>query len=654
MKLRFRYMMKSVFFIFHFSLVFLFLSSCSQNESVTEYDIVKSTFFDNMNGGISDMQFWKTSVILNVDVQTKSPVKLWLLSNTSGGGTLYDFAETSASGSVCLTAPQGVGNTLYIVTECEKEIRSTAVVLSGRGDETIALDMEKVNTAKGGSVLLQESDMEMLVRKQVRRNASSASSLYGRSILGNAQYYEFSQQQMQSYYPMMDMVIREGVTAKENRLNVDYELESNGPFDITWIAGNCTSNTPHVLGYYYHTPGTYADIKYVDICETEIYDYIDGLAKVQYKINNEAASEYDVIPDFWYDANFDMNDRWGQTPNLKARADDDCWNSMAVYERYNKNMTSLRGISFTIDVPKGMRVGFYDRAENDLCPEQYDRLVKKGVVPYTTREKFKGTSYSAEGMNIVYANGNYRSFIKPMEHVMWMGMENRVRGADLDCNDVMFGVTVEMDIYKPTVEEPDLKPEAEFIDKMPWTLAFEDAARQGDFDFNDAVIKIAPDYEKHECNVKVLAAGSTYRMYLHYDGPDGDVNLGEIHSLLNKNANSGDLTKINTTSSVATVQFVDIGNVSWPKNYTMANDAKRFYIEVQRGNCKNCGDILSLPESPGEMPSAILVAGEWKWPMEGISIFSVYNNFSNWAKDVTNVSYWGWYNSPKNDSYVSY
>lgn len=654
MKLRFRYMMKSVFFIFHFSLVFLFLSSCSQNESVTEYDIVKSTFFDNINGGISDMQFWKTSVTLNVDVKTKSPVKLWLLSNTSGGGTLYDFAETSASGSVCLTAPQGVGNTVYIVTECKKEIRATTVVLSGRGGETIVLDMEKVNAAKGGLGLLQENDVEMLSRKQVRRNVSTAASLYGQSILGNAQYYEFTAQQMQDYYSLMDMVIRESVTAKENHLNVDYELESNGPFDITWIAGNCTSNTPHVLGYYYHTAGTYADIKYVDICETEIYDYIDGLAKVQYKINNEAASEYDVMPDFWYDANFDMYDRWGQTPNLKVRADDDCWNAMAVYERYKKNMTSLRGISFTIDVPKGMRVGFYDRAENDLCPEQYDRLVKKGVVPYTTREKFKGTSYSAEGMNIVYENGNYRSFIKPMEHVMWMGMENRVRGADLDCNDVIFGVTAEMDIYKPTVEEPDLKPEAEFDDKMPWTLAFEDAIRQGDFDFNDAVIKIAPDYEKQECNVKVLAAGSTYRMYLHYDGPDGDVNLGEIHELLNKNANGGDLTKINTTNSVATVRFADIGNVSWPSGYTIANDAKRFYIEVQRGSCKDCGDILCLPESPGEMPEAILVAGDWKWPMEGISIFSVYNNFSNWAKDVTNVSYWGWYNSPKNDSYVSY
>lgn len=655
MKLHFRYMMKSVFFIFHFSFVFLFLSSCSQNESVSEYDIVKSTFFDNINGGISDMQFWKTSVTLNVDVQTKSPVKLWLLSNTSGGGTLYDFAEAKQSGSVCLTAPQGVGNTVYIVTECKKEIRATTVVLSGRGDETIMLDMEKVNAAKGDLGLLRENDVEMLARKQVRRNASTASSLYGQSILGNAEHYEFTEQQMQDYYSMMDLMTKESVNAKtENHLNVDYELESNGPFNITWVAGNCMSVYSNVLGYYYHSPGTYSDIKYVDICETEVYDYIDGLAKVQYKVNEAAATEYDILPDTWYDANFDIDDCWDVGAKVTARKDDDCWNTMAVYNRYHKNITSIRGITFTVDVPKGKRVGFYNRENTKPRPEQYDRLVKKGVPPYTTRDKFMGTSYSAEGMNIINAKGNFRSFIYPMENIMWMGMEDITDGGDLDCNDVIFGVTAEMDIYKPSIEEPDLKPEAEFDDKMPWTLAFEDAIRQGDFDFNDAVIKIAPDYEKHECNVKVLAAGSTYRMYLHYDGPNGDVNLGEIHELLNKNANGGDLTKINTTNSVATVRFADIGNVSWPSGYTIANDAKRFYIEVQRGSCKDCGDILCLPESPGEMPEAILVAGDWKWPMEGISIFSVYNNFSNWAKDVTNVSYWGWYSFPKNDSYVSY
>ena len=655
MKLHFRYIMKSVFFIFHFSFVFLFLSSCSQNESVSEYDIVKSTFFDNMNGDISDMQFWKTSVTLNVDVKTKSPVKLWLLSNTSGGGTLFDFAETQQSGSVCLTAPQGLGNTMYIVTECEKEIRATTVVLSGRGDETIVLDMEKVNAAKGGLGLLQENEVETLSRKLGRRNVSTAPSLYGQSILGNAQYYEFTAQQMQDYYSMMDKMTADRFSPEKGyNLDVDYELESNGPFNIVWVAGNVATNQSHILGYYYHSPGTYMDIKYVDICETEIYDYIDGLAKVQYKVNENMSEKYDIIPNTWYDANFDLRDSWGMAPSLSSRANDDCWNTMAVYGRYKRNITNVRGISFTVDVPKGMRLGFYLRADNEPSPQQYDRLVKKGVPPYTTREKFKGTNFSAEGMNIPSSKGNFRSFIEPLDEVTWMGMEDILTGGDLDCNDVTFGVTVDLDIYKPTIEEPDLKPEAEFDDKMPWTLAFEDAIRQGDFDFNDAVIKIAPDYEKQICNVKVLAAGSTYRMYLHYDGPNGDVNLGEIHSLLNKKANDGDLTRINTTSSMTTVQFADIGNVSWPSCYTIANDAKRFYIEVQRGSCKDCGDVLSLPESPGEMPEAILVAGEWKWPKEGISIFSVYNNFSNWAKDVTNVSYWNWYNSPKNDSYVSY
>lgn len=635
------------------------LFSCSQNESVSEYDITKDSFFGNINGNVSKMQYWRTAVELNVNVQTKNTTKLWLLSNTSGGGTLYDFAEVKESGSVCLTAPQGVGKTLYIVTECNKEVRATTIKLSGEGTETIDLDIEQINAAKSDADMLIDNYVELPeVRRQNRRNASSNQSLYGESILGNAHYYEFSPEQMQSYFSMMDIMSIESVDAKTgNGLNVDYELESNGPFTFTWVAGNCASIYSHILGYYYHSPGTYSDIKYVDVCETETYDYIDGLAKVQYKVNEDAATEYDILADTWYDANFDMHDRWGKTTSVKAREGDDCWNSMAVYERYGKKMTNVRGISFTIDVPKGKRVGFYDRADSDACPEQYDRLVKKGVPPYTTREEFKATSFSAEGMNIPYSKGNYRSFVESLENVTWMGMENNARGGDLDCNDVIFGITVDLSIYKPSIEEPDLRPEAEYGDRMPWTIAYDDAAREPDFDFNDAVIKISPNYDKQTCNVKVLAAGSTTRMYLHYDGPDGDQNLGEIHELLNKNENKNEneneLTKINTTSSVATVEPVDIGNVSWPKNYSMTNDAKRFYIEVQRGTCKDCSNILTLSDTPGEMPQAILVAGEWKWPMEGVKIFSAYNQFSNWAKDITNTSFWNWYDNPSSGTYVS-
>ena len=42
-----------------------------------------------------------------------------------------------------------------------------------------------------------------------------------------------------------------------------------------------------------------------------------------------------------------------------------------------------------------------------------------------------------------------------------------------------------------------------------------------DFDFNDAVIRIQPDDENETCGITLMAVGSSEKMYLHYDGPDG-------------------------------------------------------------------------------------------------------------------------------------
>ena len=111
---------------------------------------------------------------------------------------------------------------------------------------------------------------------------------------------------------------------------------------------------------------------------------------------------------------------------------------------------------------------------------------------------------------------------------------------------------------------------------------------------------------------------------------------------------------INTTQQAPQTDFVSIGNVAWPKNYSMKEDARRFYIEVKRGTCKDCSDILSLPDSEGQLPQAILVAGEWKWPMEGVSITRAYASFAQWAKNSTETSYWKWYKNASYNNVVEY
>ncbi len=618
-------------------------TSCS-SDSFSEYERVKASFLTDIDGEISGGQMWRTAVKLNVKVVSNAPTQLWLMS-AEEDGTLYDYRETVANSTTTMVAPQGQGNTFYLVGVSGLEKNVVTVNLSGKTVENVVLNFQETNSSKVPSIFQAKAAESFSDRMKAPYN-----SLYGKSILGNSVHNQLTDEQLAEGFNMLETSYIEFVPAKNLGLNCNYELESNGDFEITWYAGNCMSYTPHILGYYYHSPGTYDDITYVDISETEIYDYIDGKAKVQYKVNQDAADRYGIVADNWYDANFDMGDTFEDAhPNMAVRAGDDAYNTMAVYDRYGSDITAIRGISFTIKVPKGMRVGFYDRIDDVAQPEQYDRLVKMGIKPYTSRAKFKAMNFSCEAMNM-NIKGSYRSCIVESGHAYWLGMENDYTGGDLDCNDVIFQISSKLDIYMPDIVTPEIKPNVFPGDKMPWTLAFEDVYRNADFDFNDAVIKLEPDYENERCCVTVMAAGSTDKMYLHYDGPDGDVNLGEIHELLGGKSNS----PINTTSTMPTASFVQIDCVPWSRDYDIQQDARRFYIEVKRGTCTDCTDILQLPDAPGQLPQALLVANEWKWPREGVSINTAYKTFANWCKDITKTAYWSWYTYPNSNSCVNY
>lgn len=623
------------------------LASCAA-DSQYESERTQANFVNTLGGAVSPQQWWKTAVTLNVNVTTPSSAKLWLMSGNDKG-TLFDYKEIETSGSFKMIAPQGKGNTLYLVSVCNRQKDVQEITLTGKTEENVNVSIELRQVENGEFSTYAKTASEAIDNHVVVQNETRiTSSLYGSSIAGNAKHNELTAEQLTDALDLLDRAYQEHIPARSLGANCDYELKSNGDFYITWFAGNCQSSSPHILGYYYHTPGTYDDIQYVDLSETEMYDYIDGLAKVQYKVNGVTAKQYGVQSDHWYDANFDMGDLFDrQQPYISARKGDDAYNTMAVFSRYGNNITNLRGISFTIKVPAGMYVGFYDRVENHSQPEQYDRFVKMGIRPYTSREKFKAMNFSCEAMNM-NMNGPYRSSVFKTDHALWLGMENDYTGGDLDCNDVMFEVSADLEIHHPSIVEPDLKPFGEYDDLMPWTLAFEDLGRNADFDFNDAVIQLIPDLEQELCCVMVKAAGTNSRMYLHYDGPDGDVSLGEIHELLS--GNSSEI--INTKTAVPESPFVQVDCVKWPKGYTMQQDAHRFYIEVKRGDCADCGDVITLAEEPGKMPEALLVAGEWKWPKEGVDIMKAYPSFKQWAKDNTDMKYWNWYANPTADMVV--
>lgn len=637
------------------------ICSCS-TEDATEQERIYSEFINSLGGNVSAQQWWRTSVTLTVNVTTDEPVKMWLLFTQNEMTVLCDYKELSTSGTVTMTAPQGQGDTLNLTYVYKKKMYTQSIVLSGKSQEFVSLNTASTTRAHS-------------------RADSTPESLSGSSIRGNAEYYQFTTPQLDDYYSMMNYS-KNNVDAKVQGLNTNYELKSHGPFYITWVNGYEAEQRSRILGYYYHSPYTYDDMEYVDLSETHKWDYIDGLSKVQYQIDyDDIVDGYQFKAHTWYDANFDMYDTYGsKRASNNDRLGDNAYNSQMVFNRYGEHISALRGISFLVDVPEGTRIGFYLRSDEEPDPKQWNLLKESGIPPYTSNQnEFKGTCFCAEAMNMVgNGRGKHRSFVQDFNEVIWMGMEDLLNGGDHDCNDVIFGVVADLEIHMPEIVDPGLlnpddpnpddpnpddpnpddpnpdnpnpdNPDVDDSTPLPWTIAFEDVYRDPDFDFNDAVIKVIPDYENERCCIMVMAAGSPSRMYLHYDGPEGDQNMGEIHDLL-----ASSQTYINTKGALANTPFVTIDCVPWPKGYTMADDAKRFYIEIQRGTCDDCTDVITLALEPGKMPEALLVAGEWHWPMEGNHIFSTYGEFPNWAQDVTRTRFWEWYKTPEMNSFVSY
>ena len=689
--------------------VLLLLFSCSKEEA-SELERTTADFLNNLeNGVISPQQWWKTSVTLRINVTTNDPTKLWLYAAQNNLPLLCDYKEVSQSGSVTMTGPQGKGTTLYLVYDCNNKRSVKEIELGGKPEEVVKLDTSQP--------------------KNVRRNLNREvpASLKGVSISSirsgsRAEYYQFSLDQMTDYFQIMELS-EINTDAKNLQLNCNYELRSKGPFKITWVNGYEADQRSHILGYYYHSENSWNDIKYVDLSETHKWDYIDGLAKVQYQFSQPRTFDGILFEaDTWYDANFDCDDIYGSTrPNNSDRKGDDAFNSQDVFQKNEDIYSAIRGISFEVNVPEGMHIGFYLRADEEPNIEQYEHLMEMGIKPNTyVSQNFKGTNFCTQDLNITgNGRGLHRSFVLQGNggKVIWMGMEDLINGGDHDCNDVIFGVVssdvdvvILPDIVDPTPfgnnpnpdnpdpnnpddpnnpnnpddpnnpnnpddpnnpnnpndpnnpnnpnnpSNPDLpfSPEdlnPETTTPMPWTIAYEDVGRNPDFDFNDVVIRLEPDYENELCCIYVMAAGSNQRMYLHYDGPNGDKNLGEVHDRLGSKDASA---YINTKEAVANTPFAQVECVPWPKDYTMANDAKRFYIEIQRGTCDDCTDVITLAMEPGKIPEALLVAGEWQWPMEGVQISSVYNEFTNWAEDATRTRFWEWYRKPEDDNYVDY
>lgn len=647
------------------------MTSCN-DETYSELDRVKTGFLERIQGQIDSSHLWRTAVKVKVKITSDRPVTVSSQVVVDKRRIVTDYKNLgSGSGEVVLTVPQGMGNAVYIQALNSAKSKTISLSLTGALEQTVTIDLtssakapmceEKDSPLNLGVIPYDDEmkDMETYSSADVTHpmNPSRAGStfnpddyathdpdpsLYGKSICGGGYYKDWS---LSDWHYICDLAIT-SYNLEESGEIVNYELISKGRFSITLLCGYKKITSPRIFGYYYHSPGTYDDLTFVDMFDTHSYDFLDDKGLIQYQINGNAN---------WYTLNYQIGDMPGDDKEVdKVRQGDNVFNSIAISRYYRDCISKVRGLTYDIDVPEGMHIGFYMREDDRTEPQQYRHLLDLGLPTTKLHYPFKATNFSVKQFNV---GGTHRSWIHDSNGWYFMGMEDIIEGGDFDDNDMMFGITDPIGIDNlPEIVDPDIDHDKETgptnIENLPWTLAFEDIYRNADFDFNDGVIRIDPDYENETACVTVLAAGIDEQVFLHYAAPDGtDMVLGELHELLGRTSDR----PVNTGSSSLEVPGVQVDCVPWPEGFTMANDASRFTLEVIRGNCHGeCSDWLTLYDDPGQVPEAILVAGNWQWPKEGVHITNTYFQFNNWAKDATNPAYWEWYHTPKIGTYVSY
>ena len=602
---------------------------------------------------VDPKQTWMTSETVQLDISIDDEADITAQTIMNEKVTVLGQKHLKGSGVMFLDVPQGIGGSFGLVYDdgvSPKQYRQ--INLTGNNAKVIDVNFQSESATRGAAPAPQRASTR----------AATASSLYGKSILEDCGYLNFgpwgwgdvktalveAKNSKDNLSTLIDYEI------KSNKLLEGGELVSNNDIVISFLYGHTGQTGARTLGYYYHSPNTYSDIVFQDIAEVLTLDYYNGKAKVQYQLDNKPE---------WYDANFDYRDDPANptlSPANSVRKGDDAWNTLNVHNYYGDRVTAIRGITFKLTIPQGKVFGFYLRTNGTLSPEQKTILKNLGVSE-DNMPKYSA-NYSCANMNLNKEKGNFRSAIAIYDNFTFMGLDDDLNGGDCDCNDVTFALSNSKgEPYIPyfTESTENSKWNKDVIDKHPeyitpptkpqlqsWTLAFENAGMDNDFDFNDVVLKVTPNTTTHQAEVKLLATGAQRKTKVYYNS----TFLGEVHDLFGVDTK----TMVNTTSTKATKKAVTLNSIDWPENTTMEALRMNFSLKVYNEDGTldrefSMTDLLNNKKSP----QALCVAGDWKWPKERVNVYTAYPLIGLWGVNFNNTEYGNWYAYPKENAVVT-
>lgn len=171
------------------------------------------------------------------------------------------------------------------------------------------------------------------------------------------------------------------------------------------------------------------------------------------------------------------------------------------------------------------------------------------------------------------------------------------------------------------------------VGNQPYTMCFEDRPNIADYDMNDVVLRCVRT-SPTTLQLTIVATGAQDEVFLN--GIEGrctsgtDFNNKEVHKLLNVPAG----TYVNTEPS-ADVRTCVSAEYEAGEDVTIPQFLSKIYIVNHSQNDKE----IRVPEK-GEPPFALIVPGDFDYPVERVSIVNAYEAFSTWANNAYDYGRW--------------
>lgn len=662
-------MKKNVAYLPFLTAIALGMTSCS--EDATMKDALSQKWQQALNGQADSKQNWMTAIDMQLNIvdNNGSTVSVYTIGDETP--VLLGQKVMKGNGVFRLDIPQGIGNSIGLVSD-NKDGRQYQRIYLTKNNKQVE-DVDFTNGTNSSMIPLDENfAAQKRLQTRVVSNTESTplptqssthnAALNGNSVAALHGYSSFGGWAWEALLTALPETVRAEIN---NPDGVSYEFTSDGYqgqgvygdntiVNLSYLHGYTGNTQKRVIGYYTHTDGTFNDLELHDLGETILFDYLaspgstDYQAKVQYQLDGT---------DKWYDANFYFQDGEGVLVNEKnnkvtatnspSRVGDGAYNSFLAHWNYGERVSAMRGLTYQIKIPKGLKYGFYLRLGNETLRDAHKTILQNKGVDISKLGNNE-INFSNADLNMAQNAGGksvyYRSSYKQYDNFSFIGFDDSSANGDADCNDVTFGF---MDADgKPGPHTFDASEELQ-----SWTIGYENQGMDADFDFNDAVIKVTPNPITHKANVQLLAAGGIYKTELYF----GSQRLCEVHEAFGQTADEEGVYKmVNTLTDKPNRSPIDLGEVDWPADYTMVANGSLFNTKVTLTNGKQyTASTGTYIGENNDVPTAVCVAGDWQWPKEYINIFEAYPLIGEWGRKVQDSNSWNWYTQPKADMVVA-